>query len=67
MSLGTQAVVSAVGGNYWGAALQGAQLAKSATNTITSTADVWSDEMRKVNDWNEQYDRYGNEKIILLI
>ena len=51
--LGTQAVVSAAGGNYWGAALQGAQLAKSAAHDITSTADVWSEEMRKVNDWNE--------------
>ena len=48
LSLAGGAVVSAAGGNYWGAALQGAQFAKAAAKDITSTADVWGEDMKNV-------------------
>ena len=48
LSLAGGAVVSAAAGNYWGAALQGAQFAKAAAKDITSTADVWGEDMKNV-------------------
>ena len=48
LTLAGEAVVSAAAGNYWGAALQGAQFAKAAAKDITSTADVWGEDMKNV-------------------
>lgn len=63
----TEVVVDGMAGDYLGATFKGLKLAKNTAGEVFNTADVWSDEMRKVNDWNEKYDRYGNEKVYLLI
>jgi hypothetical protein len=52
-------------GNYWGAALQGSQLASVTAKEIARTAPMWSNEIAEINAWNETHDRHG--KVIFLI
>ena len=57
--------INIAAGNYVGAVANGGQILLGGLKEASRTAPIWGQQIKNANEWNEKYDRYGNELYLI--
>ena len=60
-----EAGINVAAGNYVGAVADGGKILMGGLKEATRTAPIWNKQIQNANNWNEKYDRYGNELYLI--